>query len=144
MNRLRGRLAIALLCALCLVNVGRAKGKPSISGTDSDYIAALAAGNEFLHAWQIQDRAAGVILLTDSTKHRTSEEKIEELLAPGVGISQSYEIGRGRRLRAGAYSFPVTLFVIGTGKSAKPIRPRYSQIVVVKTGRDDWAIDKLP
>ena len=144
MNRLSGWMAIVLLCALCLGNLGWAKGKPSSSGIDADYIAALAAANEFLHAWQIQDRAAGVILLTDATKHRTSEEKIEELLAPGVGFSQSYEIARGRKLRAGAYSFPVTLFVIGTGKSAKPIRPRYSQIVVVKTGRDDWAIDKLP
>ena len=57
---------------------------------------------------------------------------------------QSYEIGQGKKVKFGTYSFPVTLFVIGTAKAAKPIRPRVSQIVVVRTGIDDWAIDKLP
>jgi hypothetical protein len=138
------RLAFALVIVLFLVNTGIAKNKPPVPASDRDYVSALVAANDFLHAWQVQDRAAGVILLSDSTKHRTSEEKIEDLLAPPVGTLQSYEISRGKKLRSGLYSFPVTLFVIGTDKSAKPIRPRSSQIVVIRTGRDDWAIDRLP
>ena len=129
---------------MLLVSSATAKGKQSATTPDRDYVSALAAANEFLHAWQNQDRAGGVILLSDSAKHQTSEERIEQLLAPGMGVLQSYEIGRGKKLKSGVYSFPVTLFVIGTGKIAKPIRPRFSQIVVTQTGRDDWAIDKLP
>jgi hypothetical protein len=35
------------------------------------------------------------------------------------------------------------LWQIVPGKSRKP-RPRFSDVVVVRTGKDDWAIDKLP
>ena len=133
-----------LLCAAFLVSPAESKAKPSVATVDRDYVSALAAANEFLHAWQVQDRAGGVILLSDAAKHQTSEDRIEELLAPGMGVLQSYEIGQGKKLKSGTYSFPVTLFVIGTAKPAKPIRPRSSQIVVSRTGRDDWAIDKLP
>jgi hypothetical protein len=138
------RIASVLLCTALMASAAECKSKSATTAADRDYVSALAAANEFLHAWQVQDRAGGVILLTDSAKHRTSEEKIEQLLAPGMGVLQSYEIGQGKKLKSGAYSFPVTLFVIGTGKSAKPIRPHSSQIVVSRTGRDDWAIDKLP
>jgi hypothetical protein len=129
---------------LSVSSAGAAKVKPSAASPDRDYVSALAAANEFLHAWQVQDRAGGVILLSDSAKHQSTEERIEQLLAPGLGVLQSYEIGQGKKVKYGTYSFPVTLFVIGTGKPVKPIRPRFSQIVVVRTGTDDWAIDKLP
>jgi hypothetical protein len=140
------RVAILILTAAFLFHPSAeaAKAKPAAAIPDRDYVSALAAANEFLHAWQVQDRAGGVILLSDAAKHQTSEERIEQLLAPGMGVLQSYEIGQGKKLKAGVYSFPVTLFVIGTGKTVKPIRPRFSQIVVAQTGRDDWAIDKLP
>jgi hypothetical protein len=137
-------LCAGMVCAAMLLSVAESKVKPSIASLDRDYVSALAAANEFLHAWQVQDRAGGVILLSDSAKHQTSEDRIEQLLAPGMGVLQSYEIGQGKKLKSGTYSFPVTLFVIGTGKVTKPIRRRSSQIVVSRTGRDDWAIDKLP
>jgi hypothetical protein len=144
-TRFSGVASLILVAACLLVSTAEAaKAKPSVVVQDRDYVSALAAANEFLHAWQVQDRAGGVILLSDSAKHQSSEDRIEELLAPGMGVLQSYEIGQGKKLKSGTYSFPVTLFVIGTGKAAKPIRPRFSQIVVSRTGRDDWAIDKLP
>ena len=143
-NTFCSRLTLVVCFATFLVSATEAKTKPSVSFGDRDYVSALAAANDFLHAWQVQDRAGGVILLSDSAKHRSSEESIEQLLAPGVGTLQSYQISRGKKLKLGSYSFPVALFIIGTGKSGKPIRPRFSQIVVVRTGRDDWAIDKLP
>jgi len=36
------------------------------------------------------------------------------------------------------------LFVSGGLPDRKPERPRYSTVVVVRSGKDDWAIDKLP
>ena len=39
--------------------------------------------------------------------------------------------------------FPVTLFEVVDGRK---VRPRYSQVVVIRTGTGeaDWAIDRLP
>jgi len=136
--------AVFLCCAAFLVQPSGAKTKPSSAATDRDYLSALTTANDFLHAWQIQDRETGVLLLSDSAKHSTSEEHIESLLTPPVGTLQSYEISRGKKLKPGLYSFPVALFVIGTGKPDKPIRPRFFRITVIRTGSGDWAIDKLP
>ena len=136
-------VCIFLFCAT-LIPGAEAKSKTPAGSGDRDYVAALATANDFLHAWQTSDRPAAILLLSDSAKHHTSEDRLEGLLTPGVGTLQSYEITRGTRLKSGLYSFPVALFIIGTGRTAKPIRPHLSHIVVIRTGRDDWAVDKLP
>jgi hypothetical protein len=109
---------------------------------DREYVAALASANQFLSAWQNQDHEAGIILLTNEAKHQISEERLETFFAAGPSIRQSYEIGRGKKLNPGRYTFPVTLFTIGPDH--KWVHPHVSQIVVVDTGRDDWAVDRLP
>jgi hypothetical protein len=120
-----------------------AKSKHSTAGLiDREYVAALACANRFLMAWQTQDHENGIILLTDAAKHQVSEDRLQAFFAPGASIQQGYEIGRGKKLKAGRYSFPVTLLEIGPDH--KWVHPRFSQIIVVNTGKDDWAIDKLP
>ena len=124
-----------------------ARSKHSTAGVpDREYVAALASANQFLTAWQTQDHEAGIILLTDDAKRQTSEERLENFFAPGSAVRQGYEISRGKRLKPGRYSFPVTLFSVESGH--KWVHPRLSQIVVVNvvmnTSKDDWAIDKLP
>ena len=109
---------------------------------DPDYISALATANRFLYAWQNQDQEAGLILLTQVAKRDTTEDRVDAFFVPGPGTQRSYEITRGRRLRTGRYSFPVTLLEHGPNRKGHP--KRYSQIVVIRTGKDDWAIDKLP
>ena len=59
------------------------------------------------------------------------------------GHDAAYEIARGKKLKAGRYAFPVTLFH-SHSDSTKPDRPQRSQIVVVRAGKDEWAIDQLP
>jgi hypothetical protein len=120
-----------------------AKSKHSTTGLiDREYVAALACANRFLAAWQTQDHENGIILLTDSAKHQVSEDRLQAFFTPGSSIQQGYEISRGKKLKPGRYSFPVTLFEIGSDH--KWVHPRSSQIVVVNTGKDDWAVDKLP
>jgi hypothetical protein len=124
-----------------------AKSKRSTAGVlDREYVAALASANQFLTAWQTQDHETGIILLSDDAKRQTSEERLQTFFAPGSAVQQGYEISRGKKLKPGRYAFPVTLFTIGSGH--KWVHPRLSQIVVVNvvvnTGKDDWAIDKLP
>lgn len=115
---------------------------PHATSTDSNYVPALAAANRFLQAWQTEDHEAGLMLLTDSAKHQTSEDQLEKLFDPEGTVPRGYQIAHGKKLADRRYTFPVTLYeVTSTRKSP---RIRNSQIIVVQTGKDDWAVDKLP
>ncbi|PYX09822.1 MAG: hypothetical protein DMG88_05075 [Acidobacteria bacterium] len=105
--------------------------------TDSNYISALAAANHFLHAWQNQDRETGIAMLTDTIKHQTSEDRLQSFFSSGS--EAAYEIARGKRMKTGRYVFPITLFDPRTTP-----RPRCSRIVIIRAGKDDWAVDQLP
>jgi len=80
-------------------------------------------------------------MLTDVAKQGSSPDRMESFFSSGNDAA--YEIARGRKLKAGRYSFPVTLFVSGSDQS-KSGRPQRSEIVVVLAGKDEWAVDKLP
>src|SRR5713226_7089281 len=146
-------LVVLVFAAVLSVSAG-AKTKPSPSfashidaarhdrvRSDRGYIAALAAANRFLQAWQNQDHETGLLMLTDTAKHHTSEDRLQEFFSPGPATQQAFEISRGKKLKPGRYTFPVALFEIR--EDQKWIRPRFSQIIVIRTGKDDWAIDKL-
>jgi hypothetical protein len=120
----------------------KSKHTPATSLLDREYVSALASANRFLTAWQTQDHEAGIVLLTDAAKQQVSEDRMQAFFAPGSSIQEGYEISRGKKLKPGRYVFPVALFEIGPDH--KWVHPRFSQIVVVNTGKDDWAIDKLP
>ena len=79
-------------------------------------------------------------MLTDTAKQGSSEDRLEVFFASGHDAA--YEIARGRKLKAGCYAFPVALFTSVAGMNGP--RPQRSQIVVVRAGKDEWAIDKLP
>lgn len=144
MTLFRG-ICMMLLCLLAVNPLLSAKAKPAgFSAPDPDYISALAAANRFLHAWQTQDHEIGVLMLTDAAKHRIAEDGLQKFLSPRATAQQAFEINRGKKLKVGRYVFPVVLFQANSGSPRKPQHPRYSQIVVIRTGKDDWAIDKLP
>ena len=122
----------------------QAKPKPSkAAAPDRNYVAALAAADHFLHAWQMEDHEAGLFMLTDSAKRHTADDRLQDFFSRGTATEQAYEIGHGTRLKPGRYSFPVTLVVATTGKERAPSR-RFSQIIVTRTSKEDWAVDKLP
>ena len=119
----------------------RNKHSSSLAVPDRGYSSALAAANRFLQAWQNQDRETGLLMLTDAAKQTSSQERMESFFSSGNDAA--YEIARGKKLKAGRYAFPVTLFTAHSD-SSQPGRPQRSQIVVVRAGKDEWAIDKLP
>jgi hypothetical protein len=134
--------ALLLLAALPLQ--AKTKPKPSkAAAPDPNYVAALATADHFLHAWQMQDHEAGLVMLTDSAKRQNSDEHLQNYFSRGSATEQAYEVGHGTRLKAGRYAFPVTLVVATTGKERAPSR-RFSQIIVIRTSKEDWAVDKLP
>jgi hypothetical protein len=105
-----------------------------------EYRAALSAADRFLHAWQSEDQETGLLMLSDSAKRRASEDVLSEFFASGTGAA--YEIGRGKELKGGRYSFPVVLYFVAAKE--RRARARDSVIVVTHNGKDDWVVDRLP
>jgi hypothetical protein len=139
LNTLLAQVALAIVVTL----PGVARTRPAHhvqSGRDADYVAALATANRFLYAWQIHDEETGVLLLTVAAKKASSEDKVADFFSAAVA---TYEIGRGRKVKAGFYVFPLALYSVGGGKDDR-CHPRYTQVSVVKTGKEDWGIDTLP
>jgi hypothetical protein len=139
-------LGFVLLCQIPAPATGKKHSSPkapaSPTAVDRDYIAALVTANRFLNARQSHDQETGILLLTDGVKTHISEEYLSTFFSSDA--QTTYEIARGKKLAFGRYSFPVTLFEVTSAPARNWTHPRSSQIVVTKTGRDDWAIDKLP
>lgn len=108
------------------------------SKPDPAYSAALQAADRFLHAWQTQDHEAGIMMLSDGARQRTSPEQLDEFFSPAANAA--FEIEHGTRHKSGEYVFPVALF--GVADSSQ--RVRFGQIVIVKAGKEDWAVERLP
>ena len=106
--------------------------------SDPSYVPALAAANRFLLAWQTQDREAGIMMLTDGARQHASQDKLEQFFS--AGPQAAFEIQRGKRMKNGAYVFPVTLFGLSETSGA----PHACAIVITRAGKGDWAVDKLP
>jgi hypothetical protein len=132
------RLPSLTLCVLLMLSPLAAKTPRAT--LDSGYVAALAAADHLLQAWQSGDVETGMSLLSGHAKDVASTDAVEKFFSnPGPA---AYEIERGKLLKRGRYEFPVVL-VTGDSKKAHP-RRRFSSIVVVNTGNNDWAVDNLP
>jgi hypothetical protein len=129
---------IALVLALPL-SVRGAKTQRTAS-FDSSYISALAAADRYLQAWQSGDMELGLTLLSGHAKETVTTDDLEKIFS--AGGERSYEIGRGKSLKRNRYEFPVVL--VAPAQSSSRVRRRFSNIVVVNTGNNDWAVDKLP
>jgi len=105
--------------------------------SDIGYVSALGTANRFLHAWQAGDLETGMVLLSDHARRSQNAENLEEFFS--AGSERAYEIERGKG-HPGRYRFPVVL-VTRTGSG---LHRTSSEIIVVETGKNDWAVDKLP
>lgn len=133
-------VSFAVLLSTSATTKTRRSPAPS-SSPDRAYASALAAANRFLQAWQNQDHETGLLMLTDAAKQQSSHDRMEMFFSSGS--DSAYEIARGKKLKAGGYAFPITLFSLHSGANWSG-RPQKSEIVVVRAGKDEWAIDKLP
>jgi len=129
---------VCLLASLVFASPkpGAAKGSAQLG---ADYVSALATADRFLQAWQAGDAENGMALLTSHAKEKATSEVLDEFFSnPGAN---AYEINHGKQLRGGRYEFPVVMISGGPNRHA---HRRFSTIVVIHTGNNDWAIDKLP
>jgi hypothetical protein len=132
------QLPSLMLCVLLLLPHLAAKTRAS--ALDPGYVPALAAADHFLQAWQSGDVESGTALLSSHAKQAVTTDGVENFFSEPVPAA--YEIERGKRLKRGRYEFPVVLVT----ESARDTRARrrFSSIIVVNTGNNDWAVDKLP
>ncbi len=105
--------------------------------SDPGYVFALGAANRFLHAWQSADLENGTVLLSDDIRHAQNAEKLEQFFSSGK--DRGFEIARGHG-HAGRYTFPVVLVTT----RGQHVTRRFSQIILIETGKNDWVVDKLP
>jgi len=105
--------------------------------SDPGYAFALAAANHFLHAWQTADAENGMVMLSDHIRHTQNPDQLEQFFLNGT--DRACEITRGHG-HPGRYSFPVVLV---TPRGSRVTR-KFSEIILIETGKNDWVVDKLP
>ena len=133
------RVGILLLLLLSFCPQSFAHQHKSHSrSVDPSYGSALAAANRFLHAWQTEDHETGIMMLSDSARQKVSPDKLQSFFSPGPDAA--YEIARGKRVNSAAYEFPVVLF----GGSGAPSHPHVCSVIVTRSGKNEWTVDKLP
>jgi hypothetical protein len=130
-------IGAALLFSLPLWAADSHKHHASPALTDPSYVFALATANLFLHAWQTGDLETGMVLLSDHVRHAQDPEKFEQFFSGET--DRAFEIARGRG-NGERYRFALVLVT----NQGNRIRRRFSEIVVVNTGKNDWAVDRLP
>jgi len=133
-----GRWLLSFLL-LTLATYARERATPAF---DSDYVTALATADRFLQAWQSGDAENGMALLSSHVKDKTTTEALDSFFtADTAPNNRAYEIDRGKILKRGRYEFSVVLIGAAHGGQA---RRRFSSIILVNTGHNDWAVDRLP
>jgi hypothetical protein len=132
------RWLLLLACLALPPSPLAAKTRPA-STSDPGYVSALAAADRFLQAWQSGDVENGMALLSSHAKESVTTDVVEKFFSNSGHAA--YEIGRGKALKRGRWEFPVVL-VGGGSKNIQ--RRRFSSIIVMNTGDNDWAVDKLP
>jgi hypothetical protein len=133
---LRLRLLLWIFCVAVLPLRSAAKTPAGV--LDAGYAPALATADHFLQAWQSGDAENGIALLTSRAKQAATADGIDRFFS--AAAPSAYEIGRGKLLKYGRYEFPVVL----VGAANKHSRQRSSSIIVLNSGDNDWAVDKLP
>ena len=133
------RLAAILLLFVPVSSWGGPQRHPAkqVPLSDVGYVLALGTANRFLHAWQTGDLETGMVLLSDHARSSHNAENLEGFFSGGS--DRAYEIERGKG-HPGRYRFPVVLVT----KTDGGLHRTFSEIIVVDTGKNDWAVDKLP
>jgi len=103
-----------------------------------DYAFALAAANHFLYSWQTGDLEHGTVQLSDRIRHSRNADQLEQFFSDGK--DRAFEITRGHGQK-GRYSFPVVLV---TSRGSSRLARKFSEIVMVDSGKNDWVVNKLP
>lgn len=104
---------------------------------DRGYVTALATANRFLNAWQTGDLETGMLLLSDQVRRSQTAESVERVFSREP--NRAFEISHGK-CDHGAFRFPVVML---SGDTAH-LHRKFSEIVLINTGKNDWVVNQLP
>jgi hypothetical protein len=130
----RAHITFLLFLSICPASFAHAH-KSASRAIDPLYGSALATANRFLHAWQAGDHETGIMMLSDSARKRVSPDRLQNFFSPG--LDAAYEIAHGKRVNSAAYEFPVVLFGASAHRHA-------CTVIVTRSGKNEWAVDRLP
>jgi hypothetical protein len=112
---------------------------------NQDYVLALSVADQFMFAWATRNQDDGLALLSPRLKSKFPEDYFRYYLS---GLEnphhQAFEIGRGKRLPSGGFSFPVAMYMHYTGQKENIGHPKPLAIVVIQAGPESWLVDELP
>jgi hypothetical protein len=105
---------------------------------DAQHLSALSTADRFLAAWVSGEDGTAESLMSPS--YKGSSDDLESFLASACPCA--FEIKHGKRIRPGAYEFPVVLLRPPAGNSRISVQ---SSTIFVSRDRDDrWLVEKLP
>ena len=134
-------LALLTLSLVLLPSLLIAKGKPkrqTVTAPDAASVAALATANHFLRAWQTGDLETGLLFSLTPRAMVRMKTTCAVIFQPRCFAPSKFTAANNC---APAAAFPVVLLETTNPSRAKR---RYSEIIVINTGSNDWAVDKLP
>ena len=112
---------------------------------DDNYLAALAAANEFCQAWRERDVDTAKALLSPRIRRTFSNQHIADALS---GTSNphhaAYEISDGERGPRGTIVFRLRLFYRYTGRAQDRIEAPAASIVLYRDEGGNWLVDRFP
>ena len=126
-----------------------AAGQTAKRGTgntiNQDYVLALSAADQFMFAWATRNQDDGLALLSPRLKNKFPEDYFRYYI---TGLSnphhQAFEVGRGKRLPSGDFSFPVAMYMHYTGQKENNNSSKPLTIVMIEAGPESWLVDELP
>jgi len=124
-----------------------AQTKKSHAGNliNQDYVLALSAADQFMVAWATRNQDDGLALLSPRLKNKFPEDYFRYYI---TGLSnphhQAFEVGRGKRLPSGDFSFPVAMYMHYTGQKENNNSSKPLTIVMIEAGPESWLVDGLP
>ena len=118
--------------------------------TSASYLEALRVADSFLAAWVRRDPQSGVALMCEEIATPTGAKVKRSTEASWLsqymrGLSnphhQAFEVGAGKEIRAGYFSFPVTLYELYTGE---PKGYRTTGDLGIALDGNRWCVATLP
>ena len=137
---------LLVIMILSASSVPAQKARSRAAGAiDQDYVLALTAADQFMFAWATRNQDDAMALLSPRLKNKFPEDYFRYYIS---GLSnphhQAFEIGRGKRLPSGGFSFPVAMYMHYSGQKESIAFPKPLSVVVIQSGPESWLVDELP
>jgi hypothetical protein len=144
-ERARMLLPVAMVLAVLAPAGCEGDAPPSADPKDPAYAAALAAANDFLHAWREKDLSAGRNLLSERLTRAHTLSQIEDVVCGHPSAQHAaFTVSGGEPAGEGRMAFRVRLFFRFTGRADDRVESSAHRMVMARDDRGRWQVDVFP